>query len=256
MSQPHERIFLGTVLLERNRWSKENRKPSFLVSDWTQRIADDGFDGLELWEDHALLADEDERERLRTGPAPVSLLNSYAGCEREDSLARQHTAELATFFDAEGMKFNFGKVPDRLESYIEVVREWSRMFKPGYRMLSENHRGTVTADPELAAHAYARLQGANIGGILHFGSDEETYRTRFGCYGKYITHIHCALSSEDGPMAEDDIRQRVSWLRSFGFSGTYAIEFTEGVRSELPIEGLYRNAVRDFRTLRRCLAAE
>lgn len=249
-----ERIFLGTVLLERNRWGKEDRTPSFLVSDWTRRIADDGFDGLELWQDHAAMADEEELERLRTGPAPVVLFNSYASCEPEDLEGRRRTAELANYFDAEGMKFNFGKDPERQDTYIDVVKEWAGMFKPGYRMISENHRGTTTADSRLAADTYERLEGINVGGIIHFNNDEASYRERFGLYGKYLTHIHCMLSSEEGPMPEDEVRKRVAWLREFGFSGTYTIEFTEGVRSDVSIEGLYRNAVRDFQLLRKCLA--
>lgn len=254
MSEAHERIFLGTILLERNRWSKEDRSPSFLVSDWTQRIHDDGFDGLELWEDHGLLADEDERERLRLGPAPVVLVNSYAGCEDEDLSGRQRTAELARFFDAEGMKFNFGKAIERQDTYIENIRAWAGLFKPGYRMLSENHRGTTTADAHVAAKAYEQLADLPVGGIIHFNSDESVYRERFNAYGDRLTHIHCALSNEDGPMPEDEVRLRVALLREFGFRGTYTIEFTQGVRSDVSIDGLYRNATRDLGVLRRCLA--
>ena len=250
-------IYLGTILLERNRWGKNDRRPSFLVSDWTERIAGDGFDGLELWENHALMADGDERERLRTGPCPVVLLNSYAGCEDEDRPARQQTAELAAFFDAAGMKFNFGKDPERQDRYIENVRAWANMFKPGYRMLSENHRGTTTADAELAAGTYERLDGVNIGGIIHFGNDEEEYRKRCGWYGRYLTHIHCKLSQDDGTvMGEDAVHHRLELLREFGFNGTFTIEFTEGMRVDnVTIDDLYRNAVRDLRLLRKCLAS-
>lgn len=256
MTKENPRIFIGTVLLERNRWGKEGRKPSFKVSDWTQRIADDGFDGLELWQDHAAMADEEELERLRTGPSPVVLFNSYASVEPEDIAGRERTAELAEFFDAEGMKFNFGKDPERQDIYIDVVKEWAKMFKPGYRMISENHRGTTTADSELAAKTYEKFEGINVEGIIHFNNEEESYRERFSLYGKYLTHIHCMLSSDkDGLMPEDEVRKRIAWLREFRFSGTYTIEFTEGVRSEVSIEGLYKNAVRDFKMLRKCLAS-
>ena len=187
---------------------------------------------------------------------PVSLINSYASCEPEGLEGRKQTAELASFFAADGMKFNFGKFPERQDIYIAVVREWSKMFKTGFRMISENHRGTTTADAKVAASAYGQLEGINVGGIIHFDNDEETYRERFGLYGKYLTHIHCKLSSEDSMMSEDEVRRNVAWLREFGFSGTYTIEFTEGVRSDLSIEGLYKNAVRDMKLLRKCLSAE
>jgi len=248
------RVFLGTILLERNRWGKEGRGPSYLVSDWTQRISDDGFDGLELWQDHAFEATNEELERLRTGPSPVTLFNSYANCDDDGLAARKRTAELASYFGCEGMKFNFGKSLEQKERYIENVREWSALFMPGYRMLSENHRGTITADADVAASVYASLGDLPVGGIIHFGNDEATYRERFTKYGDRLTHIHCALSTEEGPMPESEVRLRVAWLREFGFSGTYTIEFTEGVRGQQTIDELYRNAVRDFRMLRKCLA--
>jgi hypothetical protein len=37
-------VYLGTVLLEKNRWTPDKR-PSFAVSDWAARIAAAGFDG-------------------------------------------------------------------------------------------------------------------------------------------------------------------------------------------------------------------
>ena len=253
MNRKKERIFLGTVLLERNRWGKEDRSPTFQVSDWTRRIADDGFDGLELWENHVLLADAEERERLRAGPVPVALLNSYAGCEDEDLADRQRSAEMANYLGAEGMKYNFGKSSESLDTYIENVKDWYNMFTPGFRMLCECHRGTLTADPDLAKNVFERLGEERSGAIIHFDNDEETYRRRFGCYGGCLTHIHCKLSSEDSMMTEDEVRRHIAWLREFNFSGTYTIEFTEGVRGGLSIEDLYRNAVRDLQFLRRCL---
>ena len=51
-------IFLSSVLLEKNRW--DSRIPSLKISDWLRSIADAGFDGVELWENHLLLADAAE----------------------------------------------------------------------------------------------------------------------------------------------------------------------------------------------------
>jgi sugar phosphate isomerase/epimerase len=255
MSDAQERIFLGTMILERSRFVKDIPCPSTSVSQWTQRICGDGFDGLELWANHALLADEEERERLRTGPMPVTLFNSYASCEPEDVEGRKRTAQMANLFKAEGMKFNFGKHLDHRDAYIEVVREWATMFRPGYRMISENHRGTITADADVAADVYAGLSDLPVQGIIHFNNDRATYEERFGKYGDRLTHIHCMLSNEDGPMPESEVRKRVEWLREFNFSGTYTIEFTQGVRGDhTDLEAIYRNAVRDFQMLRKCLA--
>ena len=47
MTTPHPRIYLGTVLLERNRWTPD-RIPTFKVSEWAASIRAAGFDGVIL----------------------------------------------------------------------------------------------------------------------------------------------------------------------------------------------------------------
>ena len=62
-------IYLSTVCLEKNRWGR--REPSFKVSEWTQRLAEYGFDGIELWEFHYLLADDAEKAKLTNLDMPM-----------------------------------------------------------------------------------------------------------------------------------------------------------------------------------------
>jgi len=253
MSDSDNPIYLGTVLLERNRWGKGDRQPSFLVSDWTERMAGDGFDGLELWENHAMLADEEERQRLRTGPCPVKILNSYDRCESDTLDDRRTIAELAISLGAEGIKYNTGKDRDQHDVYVENVRQWRAMFPADFRFLCECHRGSTMEDPRLASETLDRLGRADHGVILHgIDNEEETVRERFRHYGDRITHLHCNLSAK-GLMSEHQVRDRLTLLRELGFRGTFTIEFTEGVRSDLSIDELYRNAVRDLQLLRKCI---
>ena len=248
-------IYLGTILLEVNRWNRADRRPSFRVSDWARRIADDGFDGLELWENHALLVDDDERDRLRTGPCPVTIFNAYDTCETETLDARRRIAEVAKSLGAGGLKYNTGKDPARHEEYVANLKQWRGMFSPAFRFLCECHRGSTMADPALASRTLDELGRAEHGVILHgFGGDEAEVRERFGHCGDRITHLHCNLSAQ-GPMTPDAVRRRLELLRGLGFDGTYTIEFTEGVRDGLTIEELYRHAVRDLRLLRDGLKA-
>lgn len=246
-------IYLGTILLENNRWNKDDRRPSFKVSDWTRRIADDGFDGLELWEGHGLLADDDERERLRTGPCPVKIFNAYDVCESETADNRRRIAELALFLGAEGMKYNTGKNPDRHDTYVANLKKWRTMFPPAFRFLCECHRGSTMENPPLASRTLDRLGRADHGIILHgFGGDEAHIRERFAHYGDRITHLHCNLSGT-GFTTEDAVCRRLQLLRDLGFNGSYTIEFVEGVRDGLSIEQLYQHALKDMRLLRSCL---
>ena len=245
-------IYLGTVLLEVNRWGK-NRQPTFKVSEWTQRLADDGFDGLELWENHALLADEEEVERLRSGPCPVKIFNAYDTCDPDTGPTRKRIAEAAVFLGAEGMKYNFGKNPGLLDKYIENLQAWKKLFPESFRFLCECHRGSGMEDEALAARTFHRLEGPGFEAIIHgIDNDEATLRKRFAAYGKRITHIHANLSAK-GLITEDALRRRIDLLHELGFCGSYTLEFTEGVRDGLTIDELYRNALRDFKLLRSCL---
>ena len=255
MTATADQVYLGTVLLERNRWNPEDRTPSFRVSDWTDRISGDGFDGLELWENHAMLADDEEVQRLRHGACPVKIFNAYDRCEPDTHADRERIAAMAISLGAEGMKYNTGKDFERHDAYVESIRQWRAMFAPGFRLLCECHRGSTMADPQLADETLDRLGRDDFGMILHgLDNDEQTVRERFGHYGDRITHLHCNLSAK-GLMPEKQVRDRLALLRELGFRGTFTIEFTEGVRSDLSIDDLYRNAVRDLRLLRKCLAA-
>ncbi len=250
-----DEIYLGTVLLERNRWVDGERRPSLAVSDWTARIADAGFDGLELWENHAVLADQDERERLRESPVPVRLFNCYDRCGTETLGARRRAAELAAFFGAEGMKYNFGRDESRHGEYVENVKAWRAMLPAEFRFLCECHGGTTVQDPARAAETFARLGGRGYEVIIHgFGGDDAKVRDAFRMHGERITHVHANLSSE-GPMPEGRVRSRVALLREAGFRGSFTIEFTEGVgaEDENP-EDLFASAARDAQLLGRCLA--
>jgi sugar phosphate isomerase/epimerase len=249
-----DHIYFGTVLLERNRWVQGERRPSLAVSDWVRRMADDGFDGLELWENHAVLAGEEERGRLRESPVPVKLFNSYDRCETETLDARRRAAEMARFFGAEGMKFNFGRDAVRHETYVEHVKAWRAMLPRGFRFLCECHGGTTMEDPEKAAETFRRMGRSDYEVIIHgFGGEDEGVKKLFVCHGDGITHIHVNLSPK-GPVPEADVRARVELLRAMGFRGSFTIEFTEGVGADDEcMETLYRNAVRDLNLLRACL---
>ena len=143
-------IYLGTVLLEPNRWSP-GKLPSFKVSEWSAAIKQAGFDGLELWENHAALADEAERQALATGPTPVCLLNTYAGFANADHAAREQAVSLAQRFKVSGVKFNFGRDPALVSEYLANLRQWAERLPPQTRLLCECHGQTVLEEPEAAA---------------------------------------------------------------------------------------------------------
>ena len=74
------RIYIGSILLEKSRWSAD-KTPTYRVSEWTERFADVGFDGVELWEYHATLCSPEELTALEAPRCPVAIFNSYASLD-------------------------------------------------------------------------------------------------------------------------------------------------------------------------------
>jgi hypothetical protein len=247
------RIYLGTVLLERNRWAKTApRQPSIAISDWCSRIADAGFDGIELWQNHALLASDEERQKLKSASSPVKILNTYAGCDTDAEEERTQTVEAGQLLGVEGMKFNFGKLQERHGEYCDNVKKWRAMLPGAFRFLCECHGGTTVQDPQVAAEAFAQMNREDYEVIIHgFGGDDASIEKLFALHAERITHVHANLSN-DQHKTDDSLQKRLGLLLNLGFCGSFSIEFTEGVggEDESP-ERLFRNAVRDLNALKR-----
>ena len=67
MSEVQHEVLIGSILLEVNR-HRSGRTPTYRVSDWLERFREAGFDGVELWENHATAAPEEEVQALAASP--------------------------------------------------------------------------------------------------------------------------------------------------------------------------------------------
>ena len=241
-------IYLATVLLEKNRWN--SREPSFKVSDWAQRIVDAGFDGIELWENHLLLADRAEWDALRNGPVSVPILNTYCGFDDDSADARSASAELARHLDVGAVKFNFGNDPAQVDAYRRNLMAWRDELPDGCRLLCECHANTVLEDLDKAPTVLAPIMD-QVEIIVHgfVGDDETDLVQRIECFGSAITHVHSVLT-EKGCAP-----RRVEILKDAGFSGTFSIEFCYGVIENVQdVKQLLATATEDLNYLRKELA--
>ena len=117
-------ILFGTVLMERNRWTAD-KQPTVAVSTWLADLARAGFDGIELWQNHAVAASEQEREALATSPVPIPIFNSYVAFTDVDAEGRARVADLIRHFNCRAVKFNLSS---RLETRAQEVVEAQRWF--------------------------------------------------------------------------------------------------------------------------------
>ena len=222
-------ISLGTVLLEANRWAKD-RTPTYRVSEWLERIAAAGFDGIELWENHATLADSAERSALRGSTVPVRVFNSYVPLDAGGEKVRREVAGLVRELKAGALKFNVSNSPETLESQMRTVREWAALM-PGVDLLCECHPGTALEDPSVAARALAGFP--EIGVIVHPFScpDLEAW---FEHLGPRIRHAHVQVVDAQWRrwrLREQPalVRERLAIMRGAGYVGSFTVEFTAGV---------------------------
>ncbi|MBM4163217.1 MAG: hypothetical protein FJ222_02055 [Lentisphaerae bacterium] len=251
-------ILFATVLMERNRWTADKR-PTVAVSTWLADLAHAGFDGIELWQNHAIESSEQEREALSTSPLPITIFNSYVGFTDADADGRARVAELVRRFSCSAVKFNLS---NRLDTRAQEIAEARRWFSsmPGVTPLCECHPGTSVEHAAEAAAAFADWPELRI--IVHpFFFSAETLQGWFDAFGSRISHCHVQIR-QPGPNGIftrlDEQIEPVSGqtrlaLRN-GFAGSWAIEFTKGVCTpdESPAP-LVAAAIQDLRTLRSLL---
>ena len=257
MPQPPP-IYIATVLLERNRW-QAGKEPTFSVSEWGQRFQEAGFDGVELWENHAALATEDERRALAGMPCPVRIFNSYCSFDDEGAADRERAAGLAARFGVTGVKFNLGHDEEAIPAYRRNLAAWRDELPEGCRLLCECHGGTVLEEPERAKAVLEPFAG-EVEIIVHaFGGEDDSIARWLATFGPAVTHVHAAASGSTERLARlaetrDLVDRRVRCLLDAGFAGTFSVEFTEGVgrEPEAP-DGLFANATDDLRVLKEAL---
>lgn len=238
------KIYLATVCLERNRWG--SRAPSFAVSDWLPRIAADGFDGIELWENHFLTADNAEQARLAAGASPVAVYNSYAGFEDGAAEARRKAAEAVRQLGALAVKYNLGGDAARRAEYRRNLLAWAGQLPPACRLLCECHSGTALERPEEAAAFFADLAPGRFGVIAHVCGDPEPVEQWLAALDGRVHHLHVQMRETAPDPAVP--AGRAQWdacfeaARAHGFAGSAAIEFTRGIGPDERMETLYANA--------------
>lgn len=240
-------IYIGTVCLERNRWG--SRDPSFLVSEWLPRFKADGFDGIELWENHYLRADAAEQARLIASAAPVAVFNSYVGFADADEAARAKAADAIVKLGASVVKYNLGADAVRLDEYRRNLLDWADALPPSCRLLCECHQGTVLEQLEAAKVFFVNLDPVRFGVIMHVAGDASQTEAWLEAFGARVQHLHVQMRGPDTDMTVPANRPPVDAcfevVKRHGFRGGVTIEFTRGIGRNEQIEALYANACVD-----------
>jgi sugar phosphate isomerase/epimerase len=245
-------VYLATVCLERNRWG--SREPSFCVSDWLPRFAADGFDGIELWENHYLKVDARERDALHEARSAIAIFNTYTGFSNDaaDVEHRRTASSAIAGLGVRAVKYNVGGDSSRVEEYKKNLCAWADSLSPACRLLCECHPGTVLEKPDSAAAFFAELDPSRFGVIAHVNGDAPALDDWLHKCGPRLQHIHVQLREPDQatPKGLARLRACVNVLQSYRYAGTASIEFTRGIGNHEQIAAIYAEAVADLAAYR------
>lgn len=248
------KIYLGSIALEKNRWAP-GRIPTYNVSDFVTRANDDGFAGIELWEYHYHLADETEREKLANSGTEF-IFNTYFNLAEGITDDIIKVADAVNQLGAVAMKYNFPHIDYGVDmptimKHRDTLLKFADMLKGDVKLLCECHGWTSMEVPERAAEVLASLD-ERFGAIIHLATEPEFARKCFECYGERICHIHTAASTENGFVHLEDkdelMRGNLDYFVSKGFNGTMTLEF---IKDADDMNDYYANALRDFEYLKK-----
>lgn len=250
-------FYIGTVSLERNRWG--SREPSFKVSEWLHRFAADGFDGVELWENHYLAADDVEKAGLARESAAIAVFNSYAKFDDESSETRAKAALAAAELDVAAVKYNLGGDRGKLDEYRRNLMEWAGLLPDSCRLLCECHQGTVLENVEDAVAFFADLDPVRFGVIVHVsGGEQGQLESWMKAVGARVQHLHVQMrgpeSDPQNPAARKNLDVSFGLVKKHGFAGSVTMEFTRGIGKDEDIEVIYANVCRDLAYCREVLS--
>lgn len=231
-------ILLGTVALEPNRWraADPSGRPLLTLSRWMDRIAEIGFDGVEVWERHLTDADPAEAAALIAHPLPLTVFNTYASFDDDDPAGRERAAAWASRAHSSAVKFDVGNDPAHRDRYVGRLRTWLDGLDPGVVALCECHAGISIAEVPAVAAALLAAAGPpeRVGAIVHTHEEPDHLRARFEAYGDRVRHVHVNFLDGRGRAPRlADVRGRleaqVDLLQTMGFRGSWTLEFVHGV---------------------------
>ena len=250
------KFYMGSILLEKNRW--QSRVPSFKVSEWVERFVEDGMEGIELWENHVLRAEDGEVEALQNAKLPIAVYNTYADFSDESKPELAKASDMIHLLKAKGVKFNFGSDMNLMSEYRKNLLAFAESLPKDCVLLCEVHQGTVLEDVDVAGAFFADLPAEKYQIISHvFSGDVTGLQKQFDVFGSRITLAHVQHMMGDQRVCleadADFVRECVKVMKANGFAGDFTLEFTEGTATPNEnIEALYANAKRDMQFIKEC----
>ena len=256
-------LYLGTAALEIYRWAPacpmEIRPVTLQASEWAEKIAAAGFDGVELWEQHSLNVSVMEKARQNRLFAPLAVYNTYLPFDNPRSDRAMLVAERIGALGARKIKYNLGRsIP--LEQAVENLRAWCEYIPEDVILCNECHGGCYGENDEEKRQLARLLPEDRFQNIVHLASPVEFLQRAFDALDGKINHCHAVFcATVDGALVADDPAKRLpqlEFLKRAGFDGTFTLEFVAGAVSGAVVEHpnaseCFEQATKDAASLRK-----
>ncbi len=252
-----DEIYIASVLLEPNR-HKPPKLPSFELSSWLKCFKEDGFDGVEIWENHALKCSEKEKIAL-INSTDLAIFGSYCGFDPDAADSREAAAEFVKAAGINRIKYNVGKNPGSWKEYRTTLLAWAESLPADVRLLCECHPGTIIEEPEAAKEFFSGLPSEKFGIIVHPLRRDAMLEKWMALFGSQVCHVHLQLRNSGGmvlPLSSDPVflAERINLMKRYNFKGSFSLEFTEGMNQEgETVEDNYRRSLADLAVLKSVL---
>jgi sugar phosphate isomerase/epimerase len=256
-------VYLASILLERNRWGPLPRYPHCQLSEWLPQIAEAGFDGIELWENHWTYAGLEARAKLVASHVPIRLFNSYLSpsTANPEEISQLASALRTLGAIVRGVKFNLADRPARTDVEFQAALRLAQQLPPGMVLYCECHADSVVDTPESAAAAFSVWPPGKFAAILHpFQNSDGDFAKWLRLMIPHLAHLHLQMRDPAENMIcltdrADFARQRLRALLKAGFRGSMSLEFTGGTgQPDEDIETLWTRALGDLALIRRLVS--
>lgn len=255
-------VYLATVAIEPNRWRRQ-LQPVEQASHWIDRALQEGFSGIELWEDHYLKADVEEKSAIQQRREHIQVYNSYCSFEANEEAAASRLATLQAVRElgVKRVKYNIGGDPKARAVYLSNLEQWRAAMPDDVELLCECHPGTLIETPEAAVGFFQDAEWEDAPIVLHpFWRDDAQIEQWLTCFGARIRHLHVQLRDAENRIVPlkahletvvakfaqtAPVRARCSW----------ALEFTGGMGQGEAAAALFANLCSDLRQLRDLLTS-
>jgi sugar phosphate isomerase/epimerase len=234
-----------TIGFQKNKWGKDKRLETPLAAI-LQVLAEAGYDGVEIWADHWMLATPPEQEAILAQLADltlrVAMISSYYDFTTSDESAGQSMTNARRILDAarrlgsRGIRLFTGKTASR----DATPAQWSRCARclqqlcdesaaDGILWCLETHSWNLMDTIEGSLRILREVGRPNIKLIFQpstFGGD---YMAALDALAMHAAHVHATnhKGKERALLADGEIDYRavIGGLRRFGFDGFISVEW-------------------------------